>query len=162
MRIFVLAAGIVSLVSPVWACPPDAETLVSCTLRKGTRQLETCLSERLVTYAFGRQGATPDLSLQRAVTEVEMQPWPGVGSAIWEAFALENKGVVYRIHYGVERAGSTEAPAYGGVTVEQDGKELASFDCDVGSVQTSGYPLPLFEAKEAAGQSYNAETQSWD
>lgn len=143
------------------ACPTGAETLVSCTLRKGTRQLETCLSGTQATYAFGRHGAAPDLFLQRAVTEVEMQPWPGVGSAIWEAFVFENQGVTYRVHYGVERGGAAESPAYGGVTVEQDGKELASFDCDVGSVLTSGYPLPLFEAKEAAGQVYSLETQSW-
>lgn len=146
----------------VAACPDDAEVLVSCSLKKGQKTLQTCLREETVSYAFGATGRKPDLELRRHVTEVDLAPWPGVGSSIWEEFSLENKGVRYLVHYGMERsAQGGQSALYGGVTVEQNGKVLAQLDCDVGSVVSAGYPLPLFEAKEAAGQTYSHESHSW-
>lgn len=114
-----------------------------------------------VSYAFGRSEAAPDLSLQRHVREVNMVPWPGIGGSIWEEFTFENKGTSYTVYYSQERDPGAKEPLSGGVVVEQGGKELAHLRCDKGSVQSFGYGLPLFEAKERAGQVYSLETGSW-
>ena len=114
-----------------------------------------------VSYAFGRSEAAPDLSLQRHVREVNMVPWPGVGGSIWEEFTFENKGTHYTVYYAQERDPSADVPLSGGVIVEQGGQELAHLRCDGGSVKISGYGLPLFEAKERAGQVYSLESGSW-
>lgn len=167
MRFFTVSffAAVLSLTfgaNPAAACPVGAETLVSCTLKKGRKALQTCLQGHEVSYAFGAKGATPDLQLSRHVSEVDLQPWPGIGRSIWEEFTVENQGVLYLVHYGFERRGEeVQSPLYGGVTVVQNGKTLAQLDCDVGSVTSAGYPLPLFAAKEAVGQTYAHESQSW-
>ncbi len=143
------------------ACPAGSETLVSCTLKDGSKMLTTCLQGDQVRYAFGRSGGDPDLALLRNVRDVNMVPWPGIGSSIWEEFTFDNEGTSYTIYYSQERDPGAEEPLSGGVIVEQSGKELAHLRCDKGSVQSSGYGLPLFEAKERAGQVYSLETGSW-
>ncbi|MBO9452168.1 hypothetical protein J7426_17975 [Tropicibacter sp. R16_0] len=138
----------------------QTQTLVSCTLKGGAKQLTTCLSASRVSYAFGSVGNTPELVLNYSVRDVDMRPWPGVGSSIWEEFTFYNKGVSYVVHYAVER--TPDGQVSGGVTVMKGEQELAHLSCDPGSVVSAGYGLPLFEAKERAGQTYSLETRSWD
>ena len=147
--------------SAALACPSGSETLISCTLEAGRKQLQTCLSEDQVTYSFGRTGRAPDLRLSRPVTEVDLLPWPGVSRTIWEQVSFENAGVLYHVYYAQER--DPRVPdVTGGLSVERNAQILADLTCDPGSVMTAGYPLPLFDAKVAAGQLYNRSTQSWN
>ncbi|CUH85757.1 hypothetical protein [Thalassovita mediterranea] len=150
-----------TLAIPVYACPEGATPLVSCPLQDGAKVLQTCLLGDHVTYAFGKAGETPDLHLARPVTDVAMTPWPGIGRYIWEDFTFTNGATSYRVFYGFDKMAEGAAQLTGGVAVEQGDKVLAELYCDAGQVITSGYPLPLFEAKEAAGQIYSLETQSW-
>lgn len=161
MRLFLSSLLFVVSGMPALACPAGSETLVSCTLKGGSKELTTCLQGDQVSYAFGSRGGNADLELQRNVREVNMVPWPGVGSSIWEEFTFENKGTSYTVYYSQERDPVAEEPLSGGVIVEQGGKELAHLQCDPGSVQSSGYGLPLFEAKERAGQVYSLDVGSW-
>lgn len=146
---------------PAMACPSASETLVSCSLKNGSRELTTCLQGDQVSYAFGRSGTAPDLALQRHVRDVNMVPWPGIGRSIWEEFTFENEGTSYTVYYSQEKDPGAEQPLSGGIIVEQGGKELAHLRCDRGSVQSSGYGLPLFDAKERAGQVYSLEAGNW-
>ena len=141
------------------ACPPGSQVLVSCHLKDGHKQLTTCLVGTSATYTFGTPEKEPELALTRHVRDVHMTPWAGVGRAIWESFSFENNGVIYEVYYSIDRASGSVFD--GGVIVWQDGKELAHLECDAGTVITSGAFLPLFEAKEAAGQVFLRETQSW-
>ncbi|WP_417712861.1 hypothetical protein [Pseudophaeobacter arcticus] len=161
MRLFLCSFLFVVSVLPAVACPVGSETLVSCSLKNGSRMLTTCLQGDQVSYAFGRSGAAPDLTLQRNVRDVHMVPWPGIGRSIWEEFTFENEGTYYTVYYSLEKDPDVEQPWSGGVIVEQGGRELAHLHCDSGSVNSSGYALPLFEAKERAGQVYSLETGSW-
>ncbi|MEP2717589.1 hypothetical protein [Pseudophaeobacter sp.] len=161
MRFFLSALLFTVSALPALACPAGSEVLVSCSLKGGSKALTTCLRGDQVSYAFGRSGGAADLELQRNVREVNMVPWPGIGRSIWEEFTFENKGTSYTVYYSQARNAGPEAPLDGGVIVEQGGKELAHLRCDAGSVQSSGYGLPLFEAKERAGQVYSLETGSW-
>lgn len=161
MRLFLSSLLFVASALPAIACPAGSETLVSCSLKGGSRVLTTCLQGDQVSYAFGRRGADADLALQRNVREVNMVPWPGIGRSIWEEFTFDNEDTSYTVYYSQERDPSAELPLTGGVIVDQGGKELAHLQCDPGSVQSSGYGLPLFEAKERAGQVYSLGAGSW-
>jgi len=141
-------------------CPAGALTLMSCTLKNGAKQVTTCLQGDQARYVYGVPGRSPELSLMRSVREVDMRPWPGVGSTLWEEFTFRNKDISYAVHYSVER--KPEGQVSGGVTVLHGDRELASFSCDPGTVVSAGFGSPLFEAKERAGQSYSLETQSWN
>lgn len=158
---FRLAACLIFLASAAFAqCPEYAQTLVSCTLKGGTKQLTTCLDGTRASYAFGSVGRAPELVLDQSVRDVGMRPWPGIGSTIWEEFTFHNKGVSYVVHYAVERA--PDGTVSGGISVMKGEQEIARLSCDPGSVMSAGYGLPLFEAKERAGQTYSFDTQSWN
>lgn len=146
---------------PAQACPDGAVPLVSCPLQDGAKVLRTCLLGDHATYAFGKVGQTPDLHLARPVTDIAMTPWPGIGRYIWEDFTFSNGATSYRVFYGIDKMAEGGVQLTGGVAVEQGGKVLAELYCDLGKVTTSGYPLPLYEAKEAAGQVYSLEAQAW-
>ncbi len=150
------------LPAPAFACPDGAETLVSCTIDQGAKRLETCLMGNYASYAFGPADRGPDLHLARPVTQIEMTPWPGVGRAIWEDFTFYSGLIAYRVHYSFDRNDGDAAELQGGVDVLQGETVLASLSCDVGSVLSSGYGLPLFDAKIAAGQNYSPETYLWE
>ncbi|MCG7492993.1 hypothetical protein [Thalassobius sp. Cn5-15] len=150
-----------TLAIPAYACPDGATPLVSCPLQDGTKYLQTCLLGDHATYAFGATGQLPDLHLARPVADVEMTPWPGIGRYIWEDFTFTNGATSYHVSYGFDRMAEGEAQMSGGVVVEQGDNVLAELHCDLGHVTTSGYPLSLYEAKEAAGQVYSLETQTW-
>ncbi|KPD12708.1 hypothetical protein AN476_09060 [Phaeobacter sp. 11ANDIMAR09] len=161
MRFSFSCLVLLASVQSAGACPVSSQTLVSCSFKGGSKVLTTCLSGNQVSYAFGGRDEEPDLALRRNVRNVGMVPWPGIGGAIWEEFTLKNKGISYTVYYSQERNAGEGAPLTGGVIVERGGEELAHLRCDRGSVESSGYGLPLFEAKERAGQVYSLEAGSW-
>ncbi|UWQ27607.1 hypothetical protein K3555_13980 [Leisingera sp. M527] len=160
MRAFLIGSFLLAA-NAVHACPDGSTILVSCTFNGGASYLETCLMGDHATYAYGESDRKPELALARHVRDVDMTPWPGIGKSIWEAFTFENGGYSYTAHYAIKKDPGAESPMSGGIIVDKDGQQVASRQCDTGSVSASGYSLPLFEAKEAAGQIYSPETQSW-
>jgi len=138
--------------TPALSCPDGSITLVSCTLKEGAKYLETCLMGDHATYAFGTAERRPDLALARHVDEVEMTPWPGVGREIWEDFTFHNGETSYRVHYSIDRFSEQGDGLSGGVTVLKGQEPLAQLECDAGSIN-AGYPLPLWDAKEAGSLS---------
>jgi hypothetical protein len=156
-----ICALTLTLATPAHACPDGATPLVSCPLQDGAKVLQTCLLGDHATYAFGKTDKTPALHLAQPVADIAMTPWPGIGRYIWEDFTFTNGATSYRVFYSIDKMAEGDAQMTGGVAVEQGDKVLAELYCDAGQVTTSGYPLPLFEAKEAAGQIYSLETQTW-
>lgn len=143
------------------ACPNGSETLISCTFEDGKKHLQTCMAGQQVLYRFGLTDRSPDLDLIRPVTDVDHYPWPGVSRTIWESVTFENEGISYIVSYAQERDPRT--PEISGHVMVQKGDELlATLYCDAGSVQSAGYPLPVFDAKTAAGQHFNRETYAWE
>jgi hypothetical protein len=139
-------------------CAPNVTTLLSCSAGKGTKVLDLCSDGANVLYRFGTAGLAPDLELIRSVRQVGYTPWPGVGSAILESVAVTNGGYTYEVYSSIAR--NPEDPKVsGGVEVFQDGKSLASVQCDAGSVYTN--IDALFEMREAAGLCYDYASFSW-
>ncbi|WP_152612601.1 hypothetical protein [Leisingera sp. ANG-M7] len=161
MRIFLPGLLLLANSAAVSACPEGSETLISCTFKDGVRTLTTCLQGEQATYVFGRPGRQPELEMKRDVRDVDMTPWPGIGGSIWEEAIFSNGNVRYIVYYSLSKDPGARFPMEAGVIVEQNGEELAHLRCDAGSVD-SGYPLPLFDAKVAAGQVYSLETGQWE
>ncbi|SHE50436.1 hypothetical protein SAMN05444273_101618 [Litoreibacter ascidiaceicola] len=145
--------------SAVADCSPNMTTLVSCTTGKGAKALDLCTDGASVLYRFGKVGGSPDLELVRTVRQVGYTPWPGVGSAIWEAVTLDNGAYTYEVSSAVDRT-PENAQVRGGVEVFQSGQHIASVQCDAGSVVTN--IDALYAMREAAGLCYDPASFAWD
>lgn len=141
-------------------CANGAELLFACTFQSGAKTVTTCLSDDLVSYAFGPTGGTPELQMTRHVRDVDMQPWNGFGRWLAEGFALRNGDYAYTLRYGIDRL-SEELVIEGDLAVSRGDTILADLMCDAGSVRTAGFPLPLYDAKLDAGQIWDGEEFMW-
>lgn len=140
-------------------CTGAAAPLFHCTTGGGAKTLSVCLQGTVAVYRFGETGRMPDLTLARRVEDVGMKPWNGIGRTLWEEVSFSNGGTDYLVSYAVERMPEGPPPA-GRVIVGQGDSELADIACDTGSLSAYDF-YPLFEAKQAMGQSWCMETQSW-
>lgn len=141
-------------------CPSGAQVLLICDIAENTKQLETCLSGDTVTYAYGVKGQTPELQLSRHVRDVEHTPWPGIGRWIWEEIAFLNAEYAYRVIYSFERNPETMVLA-GELEVWNGDDVITSLTCDPDSIDFSGFPSPVYDAKVAAGQAWDFDTKRW-
>ncbi len=73
------------------------ETFLRCTLEGGGKRVEVCFDRSRVTYAFGRPGRAPELTLSESVATVDYEPWSGVGRAKSEAVRFVNGGYGYQV-----------------------------------------------------------------
>ncbi len=150
------AALILALLAPAAAgaaCP--GQVLLSCPI--GKKQLDLCLTATSLTYSFGPRGA-PELALTTPIAQAAYQPWPGVGSAIWDAVTFTNNGTGYEVWTSIDR-NDPNATWQGGVNVLKGEALQAQLTCAPGSV--SGDLTAIFAAKEAAGQCWSFDTLRW-
>lgn len=154
---FVLASLFLTLgISQAHAhCHQRSATVLTCTIDQGAKQLEVCLDGEEVIYRFGLADA-PDLILSAPITEVAHQPWPGIGRAIWESTTFRNGDFTYEVHGSFDKL---DQISDGGVTVRENGREIASLSCDRGSTELGLFAIS--DAKEAAGQCWDAEARRW-
>lgn len=141
-------------------CPNDAQVLLICDIADSTKHLETCLNADAVTYAFGVKGQAPELQLTRNIRAVEHTPWPGIGRWIWEAIVLFNAEYAYRVSYAFERDPENMV-IEADLEVWKGDDVLASLSCEQGTIDFSGYPSPVYDAKVAAGQAWDFDTKRW-
>lgn len=141
------------------ACLGAGTPLFYCTFDGGQKEVRLCLQAGVVLYSFGKSGRTSDMVLGRAVEGVEMTPWNGVGRSIWEEVRIYNNIYSYILSYAIDRTGEMPVDARL-IVAEGEDAQLAELVCDAGSVSRSDF-YPIYEAKEAAGQLYCADTYSW-
>lgn len=113
----------------------------------GTKALTVCVGDNQAAYTFGPSG-TPELSLTRALGDVQATPWPGVGRTIWEDITFENVGTRYTVWISVDRM-AEDLPAKGGVIVAQGDQKLADLTCANGTAQVGIFSIA--DAMQAAG-----------
>lgn len=159
MRPFALAALVPLVAGLLTAAPAFAtcqgEGLFEC--RIGKKALEICRTGSAVSYRFGPAGK-PELEIATALSDLQYQPWPGVGRAIWEAVTFHNDGTSYEVWSSFDRQ-DPDAKPEGGVNVLRGEKLIAALDCTKGSV-LSGLDL-LYGAKESVGQCWSFEHHRW-
>lgn len=142
------------------ACPDGSDKMLSCTFNDGAKTVTTCIADDMALYFYGPTGSAPDLAMIRNVRDVDMRPWNGVGRYLWEGFSFTRGEYAYELRYAIDRL--TEGnPIEAGLTVYGSGGVLADLTCDPDGVDTVGYPLPLFDAKIAAGQEWVFEEEIW-
>lgn len=115
--------------------------LFSCTFSQGKKAVHICQDGAEYTYAYGRIGQAPDLTLQRGLADLHFTPWPGIGRYFWEEVKFFNKSVTYWIRFSVDRLSEEDAVAEGELAVYEGEERLALLVCDGGSVQTNFTPL---------------------
>lgn len=142
-------------------CVDDAELLFKCSFNDGKKQVTTCLLDNIASYAFGPVGSLPELGLIREVRDVDMRPWNGFGRYINESFTFENSGYSYTLRYSIDKFAEEGEGLEGELWVNKGEESLVDLICDPGSLKFSGYSLPLYEAKEAAGQVWDREAEVW-
>lgn len=158
-RALVTIASLCAASAASAACSGPGTALFTCTFKGGKKQVNVCLQGNVVLYSFGATGRAPELLLGRDVTQVGFTPWSGVGRSIWEELTLSSGDFAYALSYSIDRAPDGDLPS-GQLMVGRGGRTLANLNCDVGSVDIHDF-YPLFEAKEAAGQRFCIDTQSW-
>lgn len=135
------------------------EVLFDCAL--GNKQLSVTLEGGTATYTFGPKGA-PEMTITAAPRDLNYVPWNGIGRFMPEAVEFENQGTIYQLWYGLEKLIDENAPLppiRGGVWVMKGDEVLADLVCDS---PPSVYALEaIYDAKLAAGQCYDWESQSW-
>ena len=142
------------------ACPDGSTNMLSCTFNDGSKTVTTCIAEDMALYSYGPTGSAPDLAMIRNVRDVDMRPWNGIGRYLWESFSFYRGDYEYDLHYAIDRL--TEGnPIEGGLRVLHKGEVLANLSCDADGIETAGYPLPLFDAKIAAGQEWVFGEDVW-
>ncbi len=166
MRIFLLSAFIALIADPALAdCPAGTTPILTCTFENGAKAVDACEDGTTATYAFGKVGRAPDLTLVTPVADLDYTPWPGVGRTTWAMVAFENEGFTYLLWYSYDRTDALEEsradgapdPLTAGISVLRgDGEALAGLECDSGSITTQMDALS--EAKEALGLCWDGET----
>lgn len=137
-------------------CASDSTTVLGCTIGNRAKQLDVCITGYAVTYRFGPKDP-PDLTLTAPIHEVPHQPWPGIGRAIWEITTFRNGAYSYEVYSSYDKF---DQSSHGGVTVGEGDREIAALTCDSGSAELG--LLALSDAKQAAGQCWDFEAQTWE
>ena len=166
MRKIMLSVPLILTASAALAgCPSGTTTILSCTFQNGAKFVDACQDGTTATYAFGKAGRAPDLTLAEPVATLYYTPWPGVGRSFWATAAFENEGFTYLLWYDYDKmladqqdqGADVPDPLTAGISVLRgDGEGLASLECDPGSIDTEMDALT--EAKENLGLCWDGQT----
>lgn len=136
--------------------------MMGCTFKDGAAEMAVTINKdaQTVTYAYGPTGQSPDLQLSSTLVDVEYDPWPGVSRAIWHEVTFRNGTYAYAVGMSIDRD-PLNAEVYGGISITNNGSEIAYLECDQGS-GTFVYDEAISEAKAAAGLCVSrGETTTW-
>ena len=142
--------------SPAAADCSPGETLFTC--QAGQKVLEICHEAGTLIYSFGPAGA-PELLLAEPLATANFQPWPGVGSSIWESLTFFNQGYAYEVTTSVSRDPGSDQGLQGAVFVLKGDRMVGEVACDPGTA--SNALDVVWTLKEAIGQCWDFGTQSW-
>lgn len=146
------------LLMPAVAQAQCQTEVFACSFNGGAKAVQVCVSGADLTYRFGASPAAPELALAQPLDDGTFQPWPGVGSAIWESVAFRNGGYAYEVWSSQERDPNAP-PEAGGVNVTNNGKAVAELVCDRGSVRSDFRGLS--DAMYAQGLCWDRAEQVW-
>ncbi|MEC9199445.1 MAG: hypothetical protein VX974_17720 [Pseudomonadota bacterium] len=132
-------------------CTIDESVMFACTFNGGKKAVEVCDTNYWAdgdnaAYGFFETGGWIEKEIITDKASLNVTPWSGVGSSIWETVTFYSGDCGYEVWWSVER--SDDAPLHGGITVTQSGAALVELSCEESSVQQQlGL---LIEAVEAA------------
>ncbi len=103
-------------------CGAEGEALFQCDV--GAKQVSVCRHGYRLTYAFGPDRTSPELSLSADVSDVDVEAFDGTA-----AVTFRNGDTRYRVHVG------SGEPAVGGIDVTLPSGAVTALACDAGSVR---------------------------
>lgn len=167
MKNFLIAGIALLWAGPALACGPsaplEAEVLLSCKIEDRDRVLSVCAANGQAYYSYGVPDHVPELELVRALRDVDVTPWPGVGGSIWEEMIFANEDMEYVVWQSMLR--DPENPEHtGGVGVRTIGAEddfLASLNCDPETLFSEVGVFAFSDAKLANGQGWDLDQRIW-
>ncbi|UWQ07076.1 hypothetical protein [Aliiroseovarius crassostreae] len=157
--------GILLATDAMAGCPQGQEAFTSCRFDDRGTEVFVCFDDQVATYSYGPIGGPPDLFLSETIERVDFEPWSGVGTAIGESVTFYNHDYAYNVGGGFERPFSEEEMQlpqrrFGWVEVTESGVPAARFECTPETV-TYGFGGGLYDAKVAAGQSWDWDSKTW-
>lgn len=135
-------------------CP--GEVILGCMI--GEKTMEICADASAMSYSYGPKG-TPELAITAPLASGPVQPWPGVGRAIWEAARFQNKDTVYEVWVSVDRM-TEDASLEAGIEVLKGEQALASLTCEPATIYGNGV-FALSDAMADAGFCWNFDSFQW-
>ncbi|MBW7922507.1 MAG: hypothetical protein H3C51_10445 [Rubellimicrobium sp.] len=152
----VLAVVALTLCTPLPAaaeCAPGG-LVFSCQI--GAKVLELCRKADNITYSFGPPGA-PELRLSAPLVTLDYEPWPGIGSSVWEQVTFGNGGYSYTVWTRTDR---NFDGLNAGIEVSRGASSVASLYCDAGSASNQLYDT-LYAMKESVGLCWGGPNDGW-
>ena len=132
----VLTIGAAGLQAAPNCAPFGGEVLFHCKIEGSSRHVTICdLPDKRYLYQYGKPGQPPELSLERAQSEVVYTPWNGVGNSIWARLGFRNNGYLYDVGRSIQKGG--ESPPEGFLDIYEPGNDtpIATKQCRTGTVQ---------------------------
>lgn len=131
MRILSVLFAVVFSTHAQASCLSGAELFMSCDFPNG-KFVEVCAGNDTASYWFGPQGGQPELAMTVPRSQVNYEPWSGVGSSIFEAVTFHNNAVSYEVYGAIDRqvtGASKDIANFGGINVFEKGRQIATLEC---------------------------------
>lgn len=146
-------------------CPQGQDIFTSCQIKDRGTEVFVCFDSQIATYSYGPIGGPEDLTLTESIERVDFEPWSGLGTAISESVTFFNQDYGYNVGGGFERPFSEEEmqrpqERFGWVEVTESGERATILDC-IPETVTYGYGGGLYDAKLAAGQTWDWDSRTW-
>ena len=130
------------------ACGKGQQQVFTCKT-KNNKVVEICNAGKDATYSFGRAGVKPELFLRQPKSALEGEYTGGSGSETqWVSF--RNNKTSYHIFFDKwfwkgepGDANYQEGGASASISVEQNGRDLATIECRPDSIEGDLIPLGL-------------------
>lgn len=140
-------------------CGAGATPVFTCNFPSG-RVVEICHDGSAATYAFGRVGALPDLTLSAPLDRLDYQPWNGIGRVYIEAIRFRNAGFEYETFVMFDRLSDAgDAALEGGIEIRRGETYLDTFLCQPESLGSN--LSALWDIKVGLGQCWDYGENVW-
>ena len=120
-------------------CELDGSEMFSCTFNGGAKAVEVCdafwMDGDMASYGFFQTSGELEKEIIVDKASLLYNEGTGMGTVMSESVTFQTEdGYGYEVYWWAERG---DAEVGGGLTVYQDGSEIADLSCDAGSVQQS-------------------------
>lgn len=126
MKKLLLLAISLTLSFGVWAnCSSPSKTIFQCTTTNN-KVIQVCDAGKNITYSFGKQNQTPELSVAVARNKVKTYQWEGIGRYENYSVNIPNGNNFYRVFHSLDKINQSTSS---GVEVSKNGDLLATVEC---------------------------------
>ena len=123
------AALLVAAACQCQAAQACADPVFECVIQSSGKQVQVCQNGDALHYSFGPREGEPELSLQRPLTQVTIEPWNGMGERYWSSLEMRNGAWSYRMAVSYQRGAQADDDVRGSLTVLKQGQAVRELVC---------------------------------